>query len=167
MSSKCVHKGLKSTTRPRYHSQSNLWKHLTSVTLQMTGASFFCRSFYNWKTQVSASNSSPNFEVIYDDPSGLLFRSKRDKKILNVDPSVGFVDAVFLTWGRQMGLFIRSVHLFNNSKNVSGNHKPVRTKRKNLLCASSSRWLLKKLAKFSPRLTSELAICPKHCEHLI
>lgn len=113
------------------YSTSKLQKHLTSVTLQMTGASFFCRSFYNWKTQVSTSNSSPNFEVIYDDPNGLLFRSKRDKKILNVDPSVGFVDAVFLTSVRQMGQFIRSVHLFNNSKNVSGNHKLVGQKKKN------------------------------------
>nr|XP_012775816.1 uncharacterized protein C4orf22 homolog isoform X2 [Maylandia zebra] len=42
--------------------------------------------YYNWKTQVSTSNSSPNFEVIYDDPNGLLFKNKRDKKILNLDP---------------------------------------------------------------------------------
>ncbi|KAA8592462.1 hypothetical protein FQN60_017917, partial [Etheostoma spectabile] len=46
-------------------------------------------SYYNWKTQVSTSNSSPNFEVIYDDPNGLLFKNKRDKKILNVDPLSG------------------------------------------------------------------------------
>uniref|UniRef100_A0A672YA46 Cilia- and flagella-associated protein 299 n=1 Tax=Sphaeramia orbicularis TaxID=375764 RepID=A0A672YA46_9TELE len=52
------------------------------------GRSDLC--YYNWKTQVSTSNSSPNFEVIYDDPNGLLFKNKRDKKILNVDPSVGF-----------------------------------------------------------------------------
>ncbi|KAI9537120.1 hypothetical protein NQZ68_028249 [Dissostichus eleginoides] len=45
--------------------------------------------YYNWKTQVSTSNSSPNFEVIYDDPNGLLFKNKRDKKILNVDPMSG------------------------------------------------------------------------------
>uniref|UniRef100_A0A3Q1GS45 Cilia- and flagella-associated protein 299 n=1 Tax=Acanthochromis polyacanthus TaxID=80966 RepID=A0A3Q1GS45_9TELE len=45
--------------------------------------------YYNWKTQVSTSNSSPNFEVIYDDPNGLLFKNKRDKKILNVDPLSG------------------------------------------------------------------------------
>lgn len=48
---------------------------------------FFC-SFYNWTTHSSTSNSSPNFEVVYDDPSGLRFRSKWDKKLLNVDPSV-------------------------------------------------------------------------------
>ncbi|XP_068166151.1 cilia- and flagella-associated protein 299 [Antennarius striatus] len=45
--------------------------------------------YYNWKTQVSTSNSSPNFEVIYDNPNGLLFKNKRDKKILNVDPMSG------------------------------------------------------------------------------
>ncbi|XP_070690002.1 cilia- and flagella-associated protein 299 [Pempheris klunzingeri] len=53
----------------------------------MPGRSDLC--YYNWKTQVSASNPSPNFEVIYDDPNGLLFKNKRDKKILNVDPSSG------------------------------------------------------------------------------
>uniref|UniRef100_A0A8C9XH26 Cilia- and flagella-associated protein 299 n=1 Tax=Sander lucioperca TaxID=283035 RepID=A0A8C9XH26_SANLU len=53
----------------------------------MPGRSDLC--YYNWKTQVSTSNSSPNFEVIYDDPNGLLFKNKRDKKILNVDPLVG------------------------------------------------------------------------------
>ncbi|XP_034450955.1 cilia- and flagella-associated protein 299 [Hippoglossus hippoglossus] len=51
------------------------------------GRSDLC--FYNWKTQVSVSNSSPNFEALYEDPNGLLFKNKRDKKILNVDPSSG------------------------------------------------------------------------------
>nr|XP_020450803.1 uncharacterized protein C4orf22 homolog isoform X3 [Monopterus albus] len=50
----------------------------------MPGRSDLC--YCNWKTQVSMSTSSPNFEVIYDDPNGLLFKNKRDKKILNVDP---------------------------------------------------------------------------------
>ncbi|XP_044053882.1 cilia- and flagella-associated protein 299 isoform X2 [Siniperca chuatsi] len=53
----------------------------------MPGRSDLC--YYNWKTQVSTSNSSPNFEVIYDDPNGLLFKNKRDKKILNVEPLSG------------------------------------------------------------------------------
>uniref|UniRef100_A0A3B5LUA8 Cilia- and flagella-associated protein 299 n=1 Tax=Xiphophorus couchianus TaxID=32473 RepID=A0A3B5LUA8_9TELE len=47
----------------------------------MPGPSDLC--YYNWKTQTSTSNSSPNFEVIYDDPNGLLFKSKRDKTMLN------------------------------------------------------------------------------------
>lgn len=45
---------------------------------------------------MSTSNSSPNFEVIYDDPNGLLFKNKRDKKILNLDPLVGFCVAVVI-----------------------------------------------------------------------
>ncbi|CAB1435410.1 unnamed protein product [Pleuronectes platessa] len=55
---------------------SVIYRHLSSL-----------YSFYNWKTQVSVSNSSPNFEVLYEDPNGLLFKNKRDKKILSVDPS--------------------------------------------------------------------------------
>ncbi|XP_062418620.1 cilia- and flagella-associated protein 299 [Pungitius pungitius] len=50
----------------------------------MPGRSDLC--YYNWRTQVSTSNSSHNFEVIYDDPHGLLFKNKRDNKVLNVDP---------------------------------------------------------------------------------
>ncbi|XP_037536082.1 cilia- and flagella-associated protein 299 [Nematolebias whitei] len=53
----------------------------------MPGRSDLC--YYNWKTQVSTSNSSTNFEVIHDDPNGLLFKNKKDKKILNVDPWSG------------------------------------------------------------------------------
>ncbi|CAG5918910.1 unnamed protein product, partial [Menidia menidia] len=45
--------------------------------------------YHNWKTLVSTSNSSPNFEAICDNPNGLLFKNKRDKKILNVDPWSG------------------------------------------------------------------------------
>lgn len=74
----------------RYHSQSNC--------LKLQKSNIYCYhflySFYNWKTQVSTSNSSPNFEVIYNDPNGLLFKNKRDKKILNVDPLVGFLVVV-------------------------------------------------------------------------
>eukprot|EP00297_Palpitomonas_bilix_P000928 CAMPEP_0113895448 /NCGR_PEP_ID=MMETSP0780_2-20120614/17369_1 /TAXON_ID=652834 /ORGANISM="Palpitomonas bilix" /LENGTH=238 /DNA_ID=CAMNT_0000886281 /DNA_START=27 /DNA_END=744 /DNA_ORIENTATION=+ /assembly_acc=CAM_ASM_000599 len=43
-------------------------------------------SFYNWETQVSASNSTPNFQVIADNEAGLLFKNKRDRKVVNVDP---------------------------------------------------------------------------------
>ncbi|KAM4616013.1 cilia- and flagella-associated protein 299 [Polymixia lowei] len=45
-------------------------------------------SFYNWKTQMSASHTSANYQVIRDNPGGLLFMNKRDRKILNVDPWV-------------------------------------------------------------------------------
>ncbi|XP_032005032.1 cilia- and flagella-associated protein 299 [Hylobates moloch] len=43
-------------------------------------------SFYNWDTDIAICNSSPNYQVIADNPEGLLFRYKRDRKILSVDP---------------------------------------------------------------------------------
>ncbi|XP_066567812.1 cilia- and flagella-associated protein 299 [Amia ocellicauda] len=43
-------------------------------------------SFYNWEMQVSTSNPSPNYHIIAENSSGLLFKNKRDRKILNVDP---------------------------------------------------------------------------------
>ncbi|XP_072520827.1 cilia- and flagella-associated protein 299 [Salminus brasiliensis] len=43
-------------------------------------------SFYNWKTQVSTSNDTSNYQVIAENSTGLLFKNKRDQKILNVDP---------------------------------------------------------------------------------
>ncbi|KAJ3043422.1 hypothetical protein HDV00_005120 [Rhizophlyctis rosea] len=48
-------------------------------------------SFYNWETQTCTSNATPNFQVIADNESGLLFKNKRDRKIINVDPKVGGV----------------------------------------------------------------------------
>lgn len=43
-------------------------------------------SFFNWETQTSTSNPTPNYQVIAENASGLLFKNKRDRKILNVDP---------------------------------------------------------------------------------
>ncbi|KAM6176944.1 cilia- and flagella-associated protein 299 isoform 2-T2 [Erethizon dorsatum] len=43
-------------------------------------------SFYNWDTQIAVCNSSPNYQVIHDNQDGLLFKHKKDRKILNVDP---------------------------------------------------------------------------------
>merc|ERR1711909_153536 len=43
-------------------------------------------SFYNWETQTSTSNPSPNYQVIAENASGPLFKNKRDRKIINVDP---------------------------------------------------------------------------------
>lgn len=45
-------------------------------------------SYYNWETQTSTSNSTPNFQVIADSETGLLFKNKRDRKVVNVDPKV-------------------------------------------------------------------------------
>ena len=44
-------------------------------------------SFYNWETQTSTSNPTPSFQVIADNIAGLLFKNKRDRKIINVDPA--------------------------------------------------------------------------------
>ena len=43
-------------------------------------------SYYNWETQTSTSNATPNFQVIADNETGLLFKNKRDRKVINVDP---------------------------------------------------------------------------------
>lgn len=44
-------------------------------------------SYYNWETQTCTSNPTPNFEVKADSVTGLLFKNKRDRKIINVDPN--------------------------------------------------------------------------------
>lgn len=45
-------------------------------------------SYYNWKTGVCASNDSPNFKVDANSgEAGLLFRNKRDRKVINVNPN--------------------------------------------------------------------------------
>ncbi len=36
----------------------------------------------------STSNPTANFQVIADHEAGLLFKNKRDRKVINVDPDV-------------------------------------------------------------------------------
>lgn len=43
-------------------------------------------AYYNWDTSTSTSTSSPNFAVLADSEVGLLFKNKRDRKVINVDP---------------------------------------------------------------------------------
>ncbi|XP_074084671.1 cilia- and flagella-associated protein 299 isoform X1 [Macrotis lagotis] len=45
-------------------------------------------SFYNWDSHVAILNSTPNYQVIAENCNGLLFKYKRDRKIINVDPKV-------------------------------------------------------------------------------
>ncbi|GIQ85722.1 protein of unknown function DUF4464 [Kipferlia bialata] len=45
-------------------------------------------SFYNWETQYVSSMASANFEVIADHEEGFLFKCKRDRKVINVNPRV-------------------------------------------------------------------------------
>ncbi|KAF4699607.1 hypothetical protein FOZ63_019521, partial [Perkinsus olseni] len=42
--------------------------------------------FYNWETQQCTANESPNFQVVPDTKMGLLFRNKRDRKMIDVNP---------------------------------------------------------------------------------
>jgi len=44
-------------------------------------------SYYNYETQASTSNPTPNFQVKADNEAGLLFKNKRDRKVINVDPN--------------------------------------------------------------------------------
>ncbi|CAG2218643.1 cilia- and flagella-associated protein 299-like [Mytilus galloprovincialis] len=43
-------------------------------------------SFYNWETQTSTSNPTPNYLVMADNAKGLIFKNKRDRKKVDVDP---------------------------------------------------------------------------------
>eukprot|EP00047_Mylnosiga_fluctuans_P023631 m.142617 g.142617 ORF g.142617 m.142617 type:complete len:251 (-) comp9651_c0_seq2:2460-3212(-) len=43
-------------------------------------------SFYNWETQTSLVTASENFEIVTDAYQGLVFKSKLDRKMINVDP---------------------------------------------------------------------------------
>ena len=45
-------------------------------------------SYYNWRTGLCLFNDSPNFKVDANSgQQGLLFRNKRDRKVINVDPN--------------------------------------------------------------------------------
>ena len=43
-------------------------------------------SYYDWDVQSGVMNDSPNFRVQADGKEGLLFRNKRDRKMINVNP---------------------------------------------------------------------------------
>lgn len=44
-------------------------------------------SFHNWDTRKSTANCTPQFEVLADNGTrALLFRNKRSRKMLNVNP---------------------------------------------------------------------------------
>ena len=44
-------------------------------------------SYFNWDGQVALHSDSPNFRVDANSDVGLLFRNRRDRKVINVDPS--------------------------------------------------------------------------------
>ena len=43
-------------------------------------------SYYSWEGQAIHYNDSPNFKVDANSEAGLLFRNRRDRKVINVDP---------------------------------------------------------------------------------
>ena len=43
-------------------------------------------SYYSWEGQQIHYNDSPNFKVDANSEAGLLFRNRRDRKVINVDP---------------------------------------------------------------------------------
>ena len=43
-------------------------------------------SYYSWEGQQILYNDSPNFKVDASSDQGLLFRNRRDRKVINVDP---------------------------------------------------------------------------------
>ena len=69
-------------------------------------------SFYNWETQTSTSNPTPNYQVIAENATGLLFKNKRDRKILNVDPKVSTVYHILAV--------IHAAHIYPKSKTNRG-----------------------------------------------
>ena len=44
-------------------------------------------SYFNWDGQQASLSDSPNFRVEANSDAGLLFRNKRDRKVINVDPN--------------------------------------------------------------------------------
>lgn len=44
-------------------------------------------SYYNYDTKLSTSNSTLQYHVIADSSQGLLFKNKRDRRIINVNPN--------------------------------------------------------------------------------
>ena len=43
-------------------------------------------SYFDWNTQTTLSTESPNFRVDAHSESGVQFKNKRDRKVINVDP---------------------------------------------------------------------------------
>ena len=44
-------------------------------------------SYYSWESQVCYINDSPNFKTDASSEEGLMFRNKRDRKLINVNPN--------------------------------------------------------------------------------
>lgn len=49
-------------------------------------------SFYNWDTHTNSCNPTASFQVIADNAAGLVFKNKRDRKTISVDPNSSLGD---------------------------------------------------------------------------
>ena len=45
-------------------------------------------SYYSWESQLCYFNDSPNFRTDASSEEGLMFRNKRDRKLINVNPFI-------------------------------------------------------------------------------
>ena len=43
-------------------------------------------AYFNWKTQHARCNNTPNWQVLSESVNGLVFKSRRDRKVVSVDP---------------------------------------------------------------------------------
>lgn len=55
-------------------------------TVKFMRKTYFIYSYYNWENQICCNNNTPNFQLITTHLEGILFKSKRDRKIIIVDP---------------------------------------------------------------------------------
>lgn len=72
-------------------------------------------SFYNWETQTSTSNPSPNYLVMAQNATGLIFKNKRDRKQLIVDPKVMYYRLSF----KKMKHFLAYFYIIKDLGNKS------------------------------------------------
>ncbi len=59
-----------------------------------------------------ASNNTPNYQVIAESIKGVLFKNKRDRKILNVDPHVSWC-LIFVMMLEVCGINVASLWKFS------------------------------------------------------
>ena len=85
-------------------------------------------SFYNWENQMITSNNTPNYQVIAESIKGILFKNKRDRKIINVDPHV-----IFVSGGIQNKkyinkyVFFSSLHQATTRPDMKSSRMPIRS----------------------------------------
>ncbi|GLV41925.1 uncharacterized protein CBL_00387 [Carabus blaptoides fortunei] len=64
---------------PIFKGKKRLWPRLDDL------------SYFHWRSKSTRKNNSINFKVIIDSVHGLLFQCWHDRKIVNVNPAIGFL----------------------------------------------------------------------------